>query len=61
MGLSNDEVHIIQIIATVSGFLSVMGALGLILSFALIKELRTYPSKLVIYLCLADLGASVVI
>jgi hypothetical protein len=59
MGLSSAEIEVIQIIATISGLMSIVGSLGLILSFLFIKELRTFQSKLVLYLSLADLGEAV--
>lgn len=56
MALTPHEIKNIQVIATVSGFLSVIGSLCLIFSFMLFKELRTYQSRLVLYLSIADLG-----
>jgi hypothetical protein len=54
--LSNHDIHIIRILACVSGSLSSFGAAMLFLSFFLFTELRTYSSRLILCLSISDLG-----
>jgi hypothetical protein len=57
--ISPNEADIIQAMTVLSGILSVLGACLLIASFIMFKELRTYSSRLILFLSIADLGDSV--
>eukprot|EP00026_Physarum_polycephalum_P007505 Phypoly_transcript_07567.p1 GENE.Phypoly_transcript_07567~~Phypoly_transcript_07567.p1 ORF type:complete len:426 (+),score=43.32 Phypoly_transcript_07567:280-1557(+) len=57
--LSHHDIHTIRILACVSGSLSSFGATMLFLSFFLFTELRTYSSRLILYLSISDLGEAI--
>eukprot|EP01111_Echinosteliopsis_oligospora_P011038 TRINITY_DN3540_c0_g1_i3.p1 TRINITY_DN3540_c0_g1~~TRINITY_DN3540_c0_g1_i3.p1 ORF type:complete len:282 (+),score=33.29 TRINITY_DN3540_c0_g1_i3:120-965(+) len=57
--LTQSQINITQLLACLSGSLSVLGAIFLIASFLFFKELRTHSSKLILYLSIADLGEAI--
>eukprot|EP01111_Echinosteliopsis_oligospora_P015145 TRINITY_DN5885_c0_g1_i1.p1 TRINITY_DN5885_c0_g1~~TRINITY_DN5885_c0_g1_i1.p1 ORF type:complete len:470 (-),score=43.06 TRINITY_DN5885_c0_g1_i1:74-1423(-) len=57
--LTGPQIHIIRLLASLTGSLSIVGGVCLVVSYIFFKQLRTHSSKLILYLSIADLVASI--
>jgi hypothetical protein len=60
-GLTEADQEILRFIVTVCGSLSIAGSLFIIVSYLKFKEFKLFHLRLILYLTVSDLGASITV
>ena len=60
-GLSEDDQRILRLIVSICGSLSIAGCIFIIVSYLKFKEWKQFHLRLILYLTVADLGASITV